>query len=219
MANAVVSSVNDVNSTYWNPAGLLNIERDEISLMHSNYFANIANYNFISYAKSIDNESAIGFSLIRFAVDDIMDTTQLIDNQGNIDFNRIELFSAADYAFLFSYAKKNNLLKINYGLNVKIIRRIIGDFASSWGFGFDLGIQHQSKNGWKFGVMARDITTTFNNWSFDEERLNDIQDAIDGQNQEIPEKSEITIPKLQIGLSKDFELTNDYSLLTAVNKL
>ena len=34
MANAVVSSVNDVNSTYWNPAGLLNIERDEISLMH-----------------------------------------------------------------------------------------------------------------------------------------------------------------------------------------
>ena len=125
------------------------------------------------------------------------------------------MFSAADYAFLFSYAKKNNLLNINYGLNVKIIRRIIGDFASSWGFGFDLGIQHQSKNGWKFGVMARDITTTFNNWSFDEERLNDIQDAIDGQNQEIPEKSEITIPKLQIGLSKDFELTNDYSLLTA----
>ena len=144
-----------------------------------------------------------------------MDTTQLIDNQGNVDFNRIELFSAADYAFLFSYAKKNNLLNINYGLNVKIVRRIIGDFASSWGFGFDLGIQHQNKNGWKFGVMARDITTTFNNWSFDEERLNDIQDAIDGQNQEIPEKSEITIPKLQIGLSKDFELTNDYSLLTA----
>ena len=142
MANAVVSSVNDVNSTYWNPAGLLNIERDEISLMHSNYFANIANYNFISYAKSIDNESAIGFSLIRFAVDDIMDTTQLIDNQGNIDFNRIELFSAADYAFLFSYAKKNNLLNINYGLNVKIIRRIIGDFASSWGFGFEIGRAH-----------------------------------------------------------------------------
>ena len=85
------------------------------------------------------------------------------------------------------------------------------------GFGFDLGIQHQSKNGWKFGVMARDITTTFNNWSFDEERLNDIQNAMVGQNQEIPEKSEITIPKLQVGLSKDFELTNDYSLLTAID--
>ena len=104
MGNAVVSSTDDVNSTYWNPAGLINIERDEISLMHSNYFANIANYNYMSYAKKVDDESAIGFSLIRFGVDDIMDTTQLIDNQGNIDFNRIELFSAVDYAFLFSYA-------------------------------------------------------------------------------------------------------------------
>ena len=54
-----------------------------------------------------------------------MDTTQLIDNQGNIDFNRIELFSAADYAFLFSYAKKNNFLNLNYGLNVKIISKYI----------------------------------------------------------------------------------------------
>jgi len=217
MANAVVSSIDDVNSTYWNPAGLLNIERDEISLMHSNYFANIANYNFISYARSIDNESAIGFSLIRFGVDDILDTTQLIDSQGNIDFNRIELFSAADYAFLLSYAKRNNLLNLNYGINVKIIRRIIGDFASSWGFGFDFGIQHQNQNGWKFGLMARDITTTFNNWTFDEEKLNDIQSAIDGQNQEIPEKSEITIPKLQLGISKEFILNNEYSLLSAVD--
>ena len=217
MANAVVSSIDDVNSTYWNPAGLLNIERDEISLMHSNYFANIANYNFISYARSIDNESAIGFSLIRFGVDDILDTTQLIDSQGNIDFNRIELFSAADYAFLLSYAKRNNLLNLNYGINVKIIRRIIGDFASSWGFGFDFGIQHQNQNGWKFGLMARDITTTFNNWTFDEEKLNDIQNAIDGQNQEIPEKSETTIPKLQLGISKEFILNNEYSLLSAVD--
>ena len=114
MANAVVSSVKDVNSTYWNPAGLLNIDRDEVSLMHSNYFANIANYNYLSYAKKIDNESALGFSIIRFGVDDIMDTTQLIDSQGNIDYNRIELFSAADYAFLFSYAKRNKFLNINY---------------------------------------------------------------------------------------------------------
>jgi hypothetical protein len=215
MANAVVSSVDDVNATYWNPAGLINIERDEISLMHSNYFANIASYNYISYAKKIDNESALGLSLIRFGVDDIMDTTQLIDNQGNIDYNRIELFSAADYAFVLSYAKKNKLLNLNFGINAKIIRRIIGDFANSWGFGFDLGIQHQAKNGWKFGLMARDITTTYNSWSFDQNRLNDIQNALDGGNQEIPEKNEISIPKVQFGVSKEIYLSNDYSMLAA----
>ena len=215
MSKAVVSNIDDVNASYWNPAGLIGIENSQISIMHSNYFANIANYNYIAYAKKIDRESAIGFSMIRFGVDNILDTTQLIDSQGNIDYDRIELFSAADYAFLFSYARKNRFIGINYGINAKVLRRVIGEFANSWGFGFDFGIQYQSKNGWYFGMMGRDITTTFNTWSFDDSRLNEIQNAITGQNQTLPQKREITIPSIQLGLSKDFYFENDYSLLAA----
>ena len=215
LSKAVVSNINDVNATYWNPAGLIGIENSQVSIMHSNYFANIANYNYLAYAKKIDSESAVGFSMIRFGVDNILDTTQLIDNQGNIDYDRIELFSAADYAFLFSYARKNRLSSLNWGVNVKVLRRIIGEFANSWGFGFDFGIQYKTKNDWYFGVMGRDITTTFNTWSFDENRLNDIQNAINGENQTLPEKKEITMPKVQLGLSKNFYFGNDYSLLTA----
>ena len=58
MSGAVTSSVDDVNSGYWNPAGLTAVEQAEISLMHSNYFANIANYNYIAYARPIDNQSS-----------------------------------------------------------------------------------------------------------------------------------------------------------------
>lgn len=217
MSNAVVSSTNDVNSTYWNPSGLINLENDEISIMHANYFANIASFNFISYAKKIDDDSAFGASLIRFGVDDILDTTQLIDDQGNINYDRIELFSAADYAFLLSYARTNKLLNINYGINAKVIRRIIGDFANSWGFGFDFGIQYKTDNGLMFGLMVRDITTTYNSWSFDENRLTDIQNAISNQNQSVPEKSEITIPKMQLGLSKLFLVNRDYTLLAGLD--
>jgi hypothetical protein len=36
--------------------------------------------------------TAVGISLIRFGVDDILNTTELIDSQGNIDYNRISLF-------------------------------------------------------------------------------------------------------------------------------
>jgi hypothetical protein len=63
--------------------------------MHANYFANIIQY--IGYA-SLDDRSAWGISLIRFGVDDILNTTELIDSQGNIDYNRISLFF--DYGFL-----------------------------------------------------------------------------------------------------------------------
>jgi hypothetical protein len=215
MSNSVVSHTADVNAAYWNPAGLVHLEDNQLALLHSSYFANIANYNYIAFAKPLDDRSAIGISLIRFGVDDILDTTQLIDDQGNINYDRVSLFSTADYALTFSYARTLPLDGLTYGINAKVVRRIIGDFANSWGFGLDAGIQFESKNNWKFGIMARDITTTFNAWSFDDDKLAAIENAIDGQNQTVPESTELTIPKLQLGLSKKFIFHYDYSLLAS----
>ncbi|WP_449405565.1 putative type IX sorting system protein PorV2 [Mariniflexile maritimum] len=217
MSNAITAQTADVNSSYWNPAGLLKLEDSQLALMHSSYFANIANYDYVAFAKPLDNESAVGISLIRFAVDDILNTTQLIDDQGNIKYDRISLFSTADYALTFSYARSLPVRGLNYGVNAKVIRRVIGDFASSWGFGFDAGIQFETDNDWKFGLMARDITTTFNAWAIDKDAFKKIQDAVAGQNQELPETTEITIPKLQMGVSKLFDFNFDYTLLAAAN--
>ena len=217
MSNAVVGHSADVNSGYWNPAGLVHLEDNQIALMHSSYFANIANYDYVAFAKPIDDRSTMGISLIRFAVDDILDTTQLIDDQGNINYDRISLFSTADYGLTFSYARQLPVQGLNYGVNAKVVRRIIGDFASSWGFGLDVGVQFETNNNWKFGIMARDITTTFNAWAIDEDEFATISDAVEGQNQELPESTEITIPKLQIGISKLVDFNLDYTLLTSVN--
>lgn len=216
MSGSVTATSNDVNSGYWNPAGLVHLEDNALALMHSSYFANIANYNYVAFAMPLDDRSAIGLSVIRFGVDDILDTTKLIDQQGNINYDRINLFSAVDYGVIFSYARKLPIPGLNYGVNAKVIRRIIGDFASSWGFGFDLGIQFETKN-WQFGLMARDITTTFNAWAFDQDRLEDIQNAIPGENQEEPETNELTLPKLQLGMAKSFIFDYDYSLKTELD--
>jgi len=217
MANAVTAYSGDVNSGYWNPAGLVNVEDKQISLMHSSYFANIANYDYAAFAMPLDDRSAIGVSLIRFAVDDILNTTQLIDDAGNINYDRISLFSAADYGVTFSYARRLQVPGFNYGINAKVIRRIIGDFASSWGFGLDAAIQFETKNEWKFGLMARDITTTFNAWAIDEDEFATIQNAVDGENQELPESTELTIPKLQFGVAKKFIYRYDFSILTELD--
>jgi hypothetical protein len=217
MSNAVTAHSGDVNSCYWNPAGLMNLESNQAAAMHASYFANIAQYDYIAYAAPIDASSAWGVSAIRFGVDDILNTTQLIDNQGRIDYNRISLFSVADYAFTFSYARKSRLANFRYGVNAKIIRRIIGDFANSWGFGFDGGLQYQTNNNWKFGLMVRDITTTYNIWNIDETQYATISNAIPGQNQELPQTTEITAPKAQLGLSKKINLKTNYSLLASAN--
>lgn len=216
MANAVTSSTNDVNAGYWNPAGLVHLEDHQFAVMHANYFANIAQYDYIAYSKPIDDRSAWGISMIRFGVDDILNTTELIDSQGNIDYNRISLFSTADYGFTFSYARKLQVPGFQYGVNAKVIRRVIGKFANSWGFGFDIGLQFE-KNDWQFGLMLRDITTTYNVWNIDEAEYKKIADAIPGENQELPESTEITAPKAQLGLSKKFIVRYDYSILAAAN--
>lgn len=216
MSNAVTASTGDVNSGYWNPAGLIHLEDKQASLMHASYFANIAQYDYAGFAMPIDDDSAWGLSVIRFGVDDILNTTELIDSEGNIDYNRISLFSTADYGVTFSYARKLKIPGFQYGVNAKVIRRVIGDFANSWGFGFDVGLQFE-RNDWKFGLMVRDITTTYNIWNIDEEAYNKIKDAIPGENQELPEDSEITLPKAQLGLSKKFIIRYDYSIMAAAN--
>jgi len=216
MSKSVVATSRDVNSSYWNPAGLVAVTDYQGSFMHASYFAGIANYDYVGFAMPIDGQSALGISLIRFGVDDILDTTDLIDNDGNIDYNRISLFSAADYALNFSYARNLLIQGLDIGFNVKMIRRIIGDFATSWGFGLDAALQFE-RNNWKFGIMLRDITTTFNTWSFNEDAFQDIADAIPGENQELPESTEITLPKAQFGVARKFALNRDFGLLTEVD--
>ena len=216
MSKAVVATSNNVNAIYWNPAGLVGIEDYQGSIMHASYFAGIANYDHAAFAMPIDRNSAFGISIIRFGVDDILNTTELIDSQGNIDFNRISLFSAADYAFNIAYARNLLFKDVKFGVNAKIVRRIIGDFATSWGFGFDAGLQFE-RNDWKFGIMARDITTTFNSWAINEDEFNKIKDAIPGQNQELPETTEITKPKIQIGVAKEFRIGRFFNLQTEVD--
>ncbi|HEX9979467.1 MAG TPA: PorV/PorQ family protein [Flavobacterium sp.] len=216
MSNAVTAHTGDVNSGYWNPAGLIQMTDKQASLMHASYFANIAQYDYGAFAMPIDDRSAWGVSMIRFGVDDILNTTQLIDEEGNIDYNRISLFSTADYGVTFSYARKLKVEGLQYGVNAKIIRRIIGDFANSWGFGIDVGAQYQ-RGDWQFGVMLRDITTTYNIWNIDEDAYAEVQEAVEGQNQELPESTEITLPKAQLGMARKYTIRYDYSILAAVN--
>ena len=215
MSNAYVAAVNDVTSAYWNPAGLVQIVSDrQLALMHSEYFAGIAKYDYVGLAAPIDASSTLAFSLIRFGVDDIPNTLELIDANGNISYDRIKSFSVADYAFLFSYAKKSSKVGLRYGANVKIIHRIVGEFAKAWGFGLDVGVQYDLGT-WKFGVMARDITSTFNAWSFNTEPLEEVF-TITGN--EIPQNSlEITLPKLLLGIGKKVNFHEKISMYSELD--
>ena len=215
MSHSVVASTGDVTAGYWNPAGLVGIERDiDIGLMHAEYFAGIAKYDYAGFAIRIDDRSVGTLSIIRFGVDDIPNTLELMDNNGNIRYDRITTFSAADYGFLFSYARSSKIDGLSYGGNAKLIYRRTGDFANAWGFGFDLGVQYRLRQ-WYFGANARDITSTFNAWTFN---TTDLEEVFLATGNEIPSNSlELTMPRIILGAARSFRLHEKFSLLAELN--
>ena len=209
MGNAYTSVVNDVTSGYWNPAGLLGVKGDlQIGAMHSEYFAGIAKYDYIGIG-------TIGFTFVRFGIDNIPNTIDLIDPSGNIDYDRITTFSSADHAFIISYARKLRVPGLRVGGNAKVIYRRVGEFGKAWGFGLDAGAQYDLDR-WRFSAVARDVTSTFNAWSYtlDQRTI----DVFTQTGNEIPENSvEVTLPRLMLGVARQFKFGSKFDLLAAVD--
>lgn len=202
MSNTMCATADDVTAAYWNPAGLSRMDkRYELSLMHAEYFAGIAKYDYVGLGYKIDDHSTVALSYIRFGVDNIMNTTELIDAQGNVDYDRITYFSASDNALLLSYAYNFEKVKgLSLGANAKIIYRNIGKFAHAWGFGLDFGLQYNNK-GWQAGALLRDGTSTFNGWSYT--LSDDVISIFQQTGNEIPENGlELTMPALLLGGAK-----------------
>ncbi len=215
MSHAITASSTDVTAGYWNPAGLTQLERDAgIALMHAEYFAGIAKYDYGGFAIRIDERSAGAFNLVRFGVDDIPNTLELMDNEGNIRYDRIRTFSAADYGFLFSYARDSRMDGLSYGGNLKLIFRKTGEFARAWGFGFDVAARYRMEK-WDFGAVIRDATSTFNAWSFHTE---DLEEVFNNTGNEIPRNSlELTMPRIILGGARTFRLYEKFSLLAELD--
>lgn len=220
MGSAQVASVSDGTATYWNPAGLVNVKGNpQLNIMHAEYFAGIGKYDFGSLALPLkDGKRTAGISVLRFAVDDIPNTIFLVEPDGTLNFSNITTFSSADYAFLFSFAQQVKIKKIgnlNIGFNAKIIHRKAGDFATSWGFGFDAAAQYTSRR-LRLGIVARDVTTTFNAWSY---RINEpMREVFYVTGNQIPVKStELTAPRLILGAAYAILVNKSLTLTPELN--
>ncbi len=217
MANSIIASTNDVTAGYWNPSGLLLQKNNiELSLMRAEYFAGIAKYDYIAASKIIDSNSVGAISVLRFGIDNIPNTLDLVDPNGNVDYSKVSSFNAADLAFLLSYARKIPALKgVLLGGNFKVIYRKIGPFANAWGFGLDAAATYHYKE-WRFAAMTKDITGTFNAWSFS--FTDDEKAVLQATGNEIPTNSmELTRPSLILGVARSFTFKKKFSLLSEVN--
>jgi hypothetical protein len=215
MGKVQVSLATDATAGYWNPAALtnLNAKYDGV-LMHSELFSGVVKNEYAAFAMPLDEKSVIGATLLRTGVDNIADTRLLISQYDNsIDYSKIKYFSVADYALLLSYARKLGPEGLSVGANAKLIYRNVGSYANAYGFGIDAGVQY-NRGGWRLGLMARDITTTFNAWSVNADEFK----ATAAVGEQIPVNStEITLPRLVLGAGYQFKLPAQFTALVAAD--
>jgi len=208
----VASSMTGPQAAYWNPAGLVRSDHFswELIAMHSEWFGGIGQYDYLGFSLPTRTEKQrLGMAIIRFGIDDIPNTLNLYNQDGTLNFDQLSTFSASDYAFLFTISRQlgqtESASPISWGLNAKVIHRRIGAFANAWGFGLDAGVQYH-REPFQFGIMLRDISTTFNIWQY---RFSESEKAILGlTGNTIPtDRTEITAPQVIFGFStlKRFE--------------
>ena len=220
MGKVQVALANDATAGYWNPAGLTNqTHKYDGVLMHSELFSGVVKNDYGAFSMPLDDRSAIGVSVMRLGVDNIADTRNLINEYGYVDYSKIKYFSVADYALLVSYARKLSQVEgLSVGGNAKIIYRNVGKFAHGYGFGIDAGVQYNRK-GWNLALMARDITTTFTQWTINaDEYQKGVNSTIANGTDAIPKSSaEITLPRFVLGVGRRFELPKQFSALVATD--
>lgn len=175
MGGAFVAIANDVTAGYYNPAGLANLNYPQISLMHSEQFGNLVNYDYGAVAIPFGADLSFGISIMRLGVDGIPDTREaLVDPSGTVVYditdprNRINPsliteFSNQDWAFYLTFAKRHTD-NFYWGANVKIIRRDIAEYSAT-GIGFDIGALYSPLDNLYLGANVQDVTTTLVAWN------------------------------------------------------
>ena len=130
MGGAFSAVADDASSIYWNPAGLVQLEDNQVEFMHTNYLLGI-NYEYVVLAQKLDEKSALGVSFGWLNSGDIERTT--MNEPGGTG----EYFAAKDTVATLGTARKmgENLL---LGVGIKFMAENLDDQqAQTWGV--DLG--------------------------------------------------------------------------------
>ena len=159
---------------YWNPAGLGQLTRYEVSFMHSTLNEADA-YDFVGYVHPLKKRGAIGVSWLRVGVDDIPITSLPVVTRPVGPANRPEVvgsFNNTDNAFLFASGWR---LPSRYGIDfhlggtLKLLYMSGYQSTNAIGGGADIGFvamtNREKPHQLMLGLQVSDVFTTKLYWN------------------------------------------------------
>jgi len=170
MSGAIVSSVNDASSVFWNPAGLSQISKTSfVATTQSGKWMEFFNLNSFSLAIKTTPASVIAFSGILFTMDKMEITDEFNPNGTGQNFD------AQDLALAFTYSRFLSQ-KFRVGISSKIIRQRIWNEVAN-GVAFDIGTQYDIP--WKKMTLGMSMMNFGPDMKFDGPDLDIIYDGND----------------------------------------
>jgi len=169
MGETGVATCDDINSSYWNPAGLFHVKQPTLLISHTNWLQDIQ-YQQMSYAHLYKIEKPEP-PFTKVVIAGNLYYLSMAKFQGyNKDGEKTKRISASDMAFAISCGsdiyeferfpfKKGS--RIYMGLNLKTISEKLDTYSSN-AFAFDIGAQWQEKSliaekGWRMGLNIQNI--------------------------------------------------------------
>ncbi len=149
MAGAYVAHASDATALFWNPAGIVHIAANDLSVSHTQWWASIT-LNHAAFVHTIEHVGTFGASVAVLTMDKMEVTTELQPNGTG------EFFDAQDLMIGVSYAKRLTE-DFSFGVTAKYVNQRIWN-ESATGFAFDVGTQYR--------IGVRDLTIAMSMTNF-----------------------------------------------------
>ena len=154
MGGAFAALSDDASGGSWNPAGLVNAPREELSLLHVVFFEDTV-YQHLGYVYPILDVGTLGIGITRLGTEGII----LYDERGNPVGTTSNMQGQAMFSFAtgLPWSLWGSLAA---GANVKLIMHELAGYSAS-GFGLDVGLLYQPRfiRNFYLGINAQNLVS------------------------------------------------------------
>ena len=212
MGDAFVAVADDASSAYWNPAGLAQLTKRQITINHIDWIADV-NHDFLTIALPL-KIGTVAFSVTAFTMGEMRNT--LTDDASTVareDTGTGLTFGASELALAVSYSRLITD-RLAFGLTAKAISEAIWDNGAA-GIGADIGLFY--KTGFKSLKLGMVISNFGSELTYTGRQL-DFADTTKTTNPPATYKTEpASLPTLfRFGISYNLiEKEKDYLLFAA----
>ena len=130
MGDAFIALADDASALYWNPAGLVQNNRDQIIFSHNEWLVDIQ-HEFVGAVYHFSANDAVGLAFTSLHMEDMKVTTEVMP------FGTGQYFSFGDVAFALTYSRKMTE-QFSFGGSIRYIEETL-DKLKMRGFMIDLG--------------------------------------------------------------------------------